>query len=238
MSERECGILYIVSTPIGNLEDLSPRAVACLRDADIVACEDTRRTGLLLSGLGFKKRLVSYHDHNAARRVPSLIRHLKEGLTVSLVSDAGTPGVSDPAYRAVRAAIDEGIDVIPIPGPSALLAALVVSGLPLDRFVFEGFLSPKRARRKNRLAELSSETRTMVFYESPYRIIAMLTDVMDVLGDREVSVSRELTKLFEETVRGPISSTLETMQESKPRGEYTVVVRGLSAKEKSCPENS
>ena len=238
MSERERGILYIVSTPIGNLEDLSPRAVACMRDADIVACEDTRRTGLLLSGLGFKKRLVSYHDHNASRRVPSLIRNLKDGLTVALVSDAGTPGVSDPAYRAVRAAIDEGIDVIPIPGPSALLAALVVSGLPLNSFVFEGFLPPKRVRRKSRLLKLAAETRTMVFYESPHRVIAMLTDVLEVLGDREVSVSRELTKRFEETIRGPVSSSLETMKESKPRGEYTVVVRGLPAKEKSCPENS
>jgi len=233
MKKTERGRLFIVSTPIGNMGDMSGRAVDCLKSVEIVACEDTRRTGRLLSRLGFKKRLVSYHDHNEAARSLSVVRALEDGLDVAVVSDAGTPGVSDPAYRVVRAAIDSGCEVIPVPGPSSLLSALVVSGLPLDRFVFEGFLPRKGAKRTKRLEFLSNEPRTIVLFESPHRIIRLLEEIIEILGDREVSVSRELTKLHEETVRGRASEVLETLKTRPPRGEYTVVVEGSSNKDSS-----
>lgn len=228
--KKKYGSVYIVSTPIGNMGDISKRALNCLKSADIIACEDTRRTGLLLSRLGFKKRLISYNDVNARKRLPMLLDHLANGNDVALVSDAGTPGISDPAYRIVRAALDSGVDVISIPGPSAVLAALVISGLPVDRFVFEGFLPQKGAARNKRLECLINEPRTMVFYESPHRIIKLLTSIQDILGDREISVSRELTKLHEETVRGSVTEVLDLLSLKKPRGEYTVVVRGIGKK--------
>ena len=224
------GCLYVVSTPIGNLGDISDRARSCLADVDIVACEDTRHSGRLLNHIGIKKRLVSYNDINAERRLGQLIDHLANGNDVALISDAGTPGISDPAYRLVRAAVNEDFDVISIPGPSAVLAGLVVSGLPLDRFVFEGFLPPKAGARNKRLEVLNIEPRTMVLYESPHRILKLLDAVLAILGNREVSVSRELTKLHEETVRGPVSDVLDRMNEKKPRGEYTVVIRGVGKK--------
>ncbi len=224
------GSVYIVSTPIGNMGDISKRALNCLESSDIIACEDTRRTGLLLSRLGFKKRLISYNDFNARKRLPMLLDHLANGNDVALVSDAGTPGISDPAYRIVRAALDSGVDVISIPGPSAVLAALVISGLPVDRFVFEGFLPQKSAARNKRLECLINESRTMVLFESPHRIIKLLTSIQDILGDREISVSRELTKLHEETVRGSVTEVLGLLSLKKPRGEYTVVVRGTGKK--------
>lgn len=225
------GRLYVVSTPIGNLDDLSPRAVECLSSVSVIACEDTRHTGRLLSRFNIKKPLVSYHDFNESHRAVSIVDRLSRGDDVAVVSDAGTPGVSDPAYRVVRAAVEGGFDVIPIPGPSALLSALVISGLPLDRFVFEGFLPPKGAKRSKRIEYLSSETRTIIFYESPHRICNLVEAILEILGDRELSVSRELTKLHEETVRGTASEVLDILRASKPRGEYTVVVRGLSKKE-------
>jgi 16S rRNA (cytidine1402-2'-O)-methyltransferase len=207
--------------------DLSPRAVECLSRVHLIACEDTRHTGLLLSRLGIKNRLVPYNDINERARTPLIMETLARGQDVALVSDAGTPGVSDPAYRVVRAAVDSGFPVLSIPGPSAVLAALVVSGLPLDRFVFEGFLPSKGLKREKSLAVLKNEPRTMVLYESPFRIINLLELVVSVLGDREISVSRELTKLHEETVRGLASEVLATLKNKKPRGEYTVVIRGL-----------
>ena len=227
--DSKLGILYIVSTPIGNMEDISTRASACLRDVSLVACEDTRRTGLLLSRLGMKKRLLSYRDSNAARQAPVIADHLVRGEDVALVSDAGTPGVSDPAYRVVRAAIEAGCDVIAIPGASALLSALVVSGMPLDRFVFEGFPPAHGAKRKKYLESLAHEERTIIFYESPFRVVRLLDLVFELWGNREVSVSRELTKLHEETVRGTVSDVLERIRDKKPRGEYTVVIRGWKA---------
>jgi len=227
------GRLFIVSTPIGNMDDLSTRAVECLKSVELVACEDTRRTGRLLSRLGFKKRLVSYHDHNETSRSLSIVRVLEDGLDVAVVSDAGTPGVSDPAYRVVRSAIDGGCEVIPVPGPSSVLSALVVSGLPLDRFVFEGFLPRKGAKRTKRLELLSGEPRTIVLFESPHRILRLLEEIIEILGDREVSVSRELTKLHEETVRGRASEVLETLKTKPPRGEYTVVVGGAANRDPS-----
>jgi 16S rRNA (cytidine1402-2'-O)-methyltransferase len=220
------GLLYIVSTPIGNMDDLSPRARTCLETVDVIACEDTRHTGLMLARLGIKKRLVSYNDINAERRLPLLTTYLEDGITVAVVSDAGTPGVSDPAYRIVRAAADMGIEIQCIPGPSAVLAALVVSGLPLDRFVFEGFLPNKGAARTKRLDLLKDEPRTIVLFESPYRIIRLLESILDVMGDRMISVSRELTKLHEETVRGMVSDVLSRLTQKKARGEYTVVLHG------------
>ncbi|MHB9030214.1 MAG: 16S rRNA (cytidine(1402)-2'-O)-methyltransferase, partial [Candidatus Latescibacterota bacterium] len=204
------GSLFIVSTPIGNMGDLSPRAVECLSSVHIIACEDTRHTGLLLSRLGIKNRLIPYNDINERARTPLIMDTLALGHDVALVSDAGTPGVSDPAYRVVRAAVEAGFPVLSIPGPSAVLAALVVSGLPLDRFVFEGFLPSKGMKREKSLAALKNEPRTIVLYESPFRIINLLELTLSLLGDREISVSRELTKLHEETVRGRVSEVLET----------------------------
>lgn len=227
MTVNACGCLFIVSTPIGNMDDLSPRALDRLRSVDLIACEDTRHTGLFLSRLGIKKRLVQYHDINETKCTLFLLETLSSGCNVALVCDAGTPGVSDPAYRIVRAAVEHGIPVLSIPGPSAVLAALVVSGLPLDRFVFEGFLPSRGMKRLKSLEALMNEPRTIVLFESPYRIINLLESVLSVLGEREISVSRELTKLFEETVRGSVSSVLEALKRKKPRGEYTVVIRGI-----------
>ena len=230
MLNSQPGILYIVSTPIGNMSDLSQRAIECLQSVDLIACEDTRHSGLLLSRLGIKKRLVAYNDINERERTPQIIRTLSDGMDVAMISDAGTPGVSDPAYRVVRAAIDSGFSVFSIPGPSAVLAALVVSGLPLDRFIFEGFLPSKGAKRRKSLETLLHEARTIVLYESPYRIIDLLELILSALGDREISVSRELTKLHEETVRGKTSEVLAELKTKKPRGEYTVVLRGIGEK--------
>ena len=227
--EFQTGILYIVSTPIGNLGDIAPRAVDCLRTVTAVACEDTRRTGLLLSRLGFKNTYISYNDVNAQRKVPRIIEMLKSGEDIALVSDAGTPGISDPAYRLVQAAVEDGIVINSIPGPSAVLSALVISGFPLDKFVFEGFLPQKGKKRETALERLKDEYRTIIFYESPYRIVKLLTQILAILGDRNVSVSREMTKLHEETVRGPVSEVLEILNSKKPRGEYTVVVRGADS---------
>ncbi len=221
------GKLFIVSTPIGNMDDISHRAVECLKSVETVACEDTRRTGLLLSRLGFKNKLISYNDINAKKRVARIISLLTKGYDIALVSDAGTPGISDPAYRLVKAAIETGILVLSIPGPSAMLSALVVSGLPLDRFVFEGFPPQKGSKRKKYILNLSSEPRTIILYESPYRILNLLSLIHEIMGDREISVSREMTKCFEETIRGRVSEVLEKMKKIKPRGEYTIVIRGL-----------
>ena len=221
------GKLFIVSTPIGNLDDMPPRAVDCLRSVSAIACEDTRRTGLLCSRFGFKNRYISYNDINASRRVDGIVNLLAEGGDVALVSDAGTPGVSDPAYRLVTAAIAADIDIVAIPGPSALLAALVVSGFALDRFVFEGFLPRKGAKRRNQLLSLKDERRTIVLYESPHRICDLLERIRDDLDDRDVSVSRELTKLHEETLRGKASDVLDRLDEHRRRGEFTVVIRGM-----------
>ena len=226
MLESEIGKLYIVSTPIGNLKDISQRAVECLRSVEAVACEDTRRTGLLLSRLGFKKKLISYNDINARKKVSLILSIIERGGDIALVSDAGTPGISDPAYRLVKAAVEKGLEIFSIPGPSAALSALVISGFPLDKFVFEGFLPPKGAKRIKSILNLKDEYRTIILYEAPHRIINLLESILEIIGDREISVSREMTKLHEETLRGPVSDVLEKMKTKKPRGEYTVVIRG------------
>lgn len=217
--------LYLVATPIGNLGDLSPRAVDVLKNADVVACEDTRITGKLLSLNAVSTPMVNYHEHNADKMRPVLTARLKKGETVALVSDAGTPLVSDPGHKLVADCIKEGIYVTAVPGASALLTALQLSGLPTRRFLFQGFLPPKSSARKTTLSELKNVPSTLIFYEAPQRMIETLTDMKEVLGDRNCSVSRELTKKFEQTVRGKISDILDLYaQNGVPKGEFVIVV--------------
>jgi 16S rRNA (cytidine1402-2'-O)-methyltransferase len=226
MSEEiQKGALYIVSTPIGNLEDITRRAVTILSSVDLIAAEDTRTTRVLLDHLGIRKALVSYFSYNERRRAGELIASLRQGSAVAVVTDAGTPGISDPAYVVIREAVEAGIVVIPVPGASALLAALIISGLPTDRFVFEGFLPVKKGR-KTRFEALAGETRTIVMYESPHRIEKTLREVLQFMGDRQVALVREVTKKFEEVRRGPVSRVCEEIKVRPPRGEYVLVVAG------------
>jgi 16S rRNA (cytidine1402-2'-O)-methyltransferase len=206
------GHLYLVATPIGNLEDVTHRALRILREADLIACEDTRHTRKLLDHYGVSKPLTSYHEHNEAARAQELVERLLAGASVALVSDAGTPLVSDPGYRVVAAAIAAGIPVIPIPGPSALVAALAASGLPTDSFYFGGFLPAKSGQRVRALEALREHPSTLIFYEAPHRILAALEDVEKVLGPRHVVVARELTKIHEEFLRGPVSEVRATLE--------------------------
>jgi len=228
MSEEiQKGVLYVVSTPIGNLDDITLRAVRILRSVDLIAAEDTRTTKILLDHLGIRKPLVSYFSYNERRRAGELIASLRRGDSVAVVTDAGTPGISDPAYVVIREALSAGIGVIPSPGASALLAALVISGLPTDRFVFEGFLPVKKGR-KTRFEALAGEERTIVMYESPHRIDKTLREVLLFMGDRQVALVREVTKKFEEVRRGPVSRVSEELRDRPPRGEYVLVVAGTS----------
>ncbi len=220
------GTLFVVSTPIGNLEDISLRAIRVLREADVVAAEDTRHTAMLLQHYGISRPATSLHEHNEDRKAPALVDRLRAGARIALVTDAGTPSVSDPGYRLVRAAVDAGVRVEAIPGASAVLAALVSSGLPTDSFVFAGFPPPKAAARDTWLEALRGERRTLVIFEAPHRILQTLEAALRVLGDRQVAVGRELTKLHEEVVRGPLSSVLGRL--APPRGEYAVVIAGES----------
>jgi 16S rRNA (cytidine1402-2'-O)-methyltransferase len=220
------GTLWLVATPIGNLGDLSTRAREVLGRADLVACEDTRRTGRLLAGLGIKVPLLSYFEGNELERLGHLLARLAAGDEVALVSDGGTPAVSDPGYRLVRACIDAGVEVLVVPGPSAAIAALVVSGLPTDRFVFEGFLPRKQGERLRRLEGLRHEPRTIVVFESPLRVQTLLRDVLVVIGDREMAVVRELTKLHEQVVRGRVSQVLARLGEGELKGEVVIVIGG------------
>lgn len=221
------GTLYIVATPLGNLEDVTFRALRVLREVPLIACEDTRRTVKLLNRYEIRTRMTSFHDHNKLQAGAGLLRRLKDGQSVALVSDAGTPGVSDPGYELVRDAVAEGLPVEVIPGPSALISALVVSGLPTDRFAFEGFLPNRPERRRKALAALSGEPRTMIFYESPQRIAAFLADASGAFGVRRACIVRELTKVHEEILRGTLPELLAEVsgRESVP-GEITVVVAG------------
>ena len=219
--------LWLVATPIGNLDDISPRALSVLASVDRIACEDTRRTGRLLSRHGIAARLVSYHEHNAGRVRPMLLRMLEAGGSVALVSDAGTPLISDPGYKLVRAALDGGIHVTGCPGPSALLLALILSGLPTDRFYFGGFLPPKAGPRREALAKLKSLDATLVFFESPRRLAASLADMAEALGPRPAAVARELTKLHEEMRRAPLDQLAAHYGDAgAPKGEVVVVVGG------------
>jgi 16S rRNA (cytidine1402-2'-O)-methyltransferase len=223
------GTLFVVGTPIGNLGDMTPRARETLARVALVAAEDTRRTGRLLAGLDIRRPMLSFFEGNERERVTQILPRLMAGDDVALVTDGGMPGVSDPGFRLVRAAAAEGIDVRVIPGPSAAIAALVVSGLPTDRFVFEGFLPKREGERMRRLDELAEDRRTIVCFESPARLRAMLRDLLIAMGDRRVAVARELTKLHEEVVRGTVSEILAGMSDSDLRGEVAVVIAGSPA---------
>jgi 16S rRNA (cytidine1402-2'-O)-methyltransferase len=227
------GLLVLVATPIGNLEDLSARAASVLAHADLVVCEDTRRTGRLLAAAGIGRRpLLAVHDHNEARSVGAVLRHLRAGEVVAVVTDAGLPGISDPGERLVRAAAGEGLEVRVVPGPSAAVAALAVSGLPTGRFAFEGFLPRRGSGRDERLAALADERRTIVLFEAPHRLARTLQDLTAALGtDRRVALVRELTKLHEETWRGTLGAAVDRCAAVEPRGEHVVVVEGATPPE-------
>ena len=220
------GKLYLVPTPIGNLEDMTLRAIKVLKEVDVVLAEDTRTSGKLLKHFEIATPLQSHHMHNEHKQVDSLVQKMKEGSTYALISDAGTPAISDPGFLLTRACVENDIEVECLPGATAFVPALVNSGLPNDRFVFEGFLPIKKGRQ-TRLLELAEETRTMVFYESPHKVLKTLTHFAEYFGeDRPVSVSRELTKLYEETVRGTLAEVLEHFNNKAPKGEFVIVVGG------------
>ena len=228
-SSAEVGTLYVVATPIGNLEDITLRALRILGEVDLIAAEDTRHTRKLLSHHGISRPLVSYHEHNQQRQAPHLLALLQQGRNIALVTDAGTPCISDPGYFLLQTLIAHAIPIVPIPGPAALVAALSVAGLPTDRFVFEGFLPPKGGKRRQRLEALREEPRTIVVYESPYRLLRLLQDLVTHLGpERRVVLTRELTKHFEETRRGTASTLLAELQGRTIRGECTVVIAGAA----------
>jgi 16S rRNA (cytidine1402-2'-O)-methyltransferase len=219
--------LYIVGTPIGNLEDITFRAVRILQNVDLIAAEDTRHTGKLLQHLQVRTPQISYHEHNRSSRIPELLEHLHSGKAIALVSDAGMPGISDPGYELVKACVEAGISVVPIPGASAAITALSAAGLPTDRFVFEGFLPAKGQQRREYLEVLETESRTLIFYESPHRLRETLQDLAQVWGsDRQIVLARELTKLYEEFWRGTIGDAIAHYQQREPQGEYTILVAG------------
>lgn len=222
------GILYIVATPIGNLEDMTFRAVRVLKDVDLIAAEDTRHTQVLLNRFEIGTALTSYHQHNERTKARQLVARLKRGASIALVSDAGTPAISDPGYRLVVEALDAGIRVIPVPGPSALTAVLSAGGLPTNEFVFAGFLPAKKQERRSKLHKLSGEHRSMVMHEAPHRLKECLDDLHDVLGDRRIVVAREVTKVHEEFIRGCVSQVIEELAAKEVRGEITLVVEGSS----------
>ena len=218
--------LYIVPTPIGNLDDITLRAVRVLREVDLILAEDTRTSSVLLRHLGIEKRLHAHHKFNEHATTAAVAETIAAGRTVALISDAGTPGISDPGFLLVRTCVEQGIEVETLPGATACIPALVQSGFPCDRFCFEGFLPQKKGRNK-RLRDLSSEERTMVFYESPYRVVRCLEQFAEVFGeDRRVSVSREITKKFEQTVRGTVAEVLGHFRTTEPKGEFVIVVAG------------
>ena len=220
------GILYLVPTPVGNFEDITMRALRILREADLILAEDTRTSGNLLRHFDIKNAMLSYHKFNEHQTVESVVNRLRGGETVAVVSDAGTPGISDPGFLVAREAIRAGIEVITLPEATAMVPALVSSGLPCDRFCFEGFL-PQKKGRQSRLKALATEPRTMVFYESPHRVVKALAQMIEVFGaERPVSVCREISKIHEESVRGTLAEALEHFQTNEPRGEFVIVVGG------------
>ncbi|WP_297198432.1 16S rRNA (cytidine(1402)-2'-O)-methyltransferase [Thermanaeromonas sp.] len=222
------GRLFLVGTPLGNLEDITLRALRVLKEVDLIAAEDTRRTRALLSYYNIHKPLTSFHHHNRKEKGPVLIRRLQEGQDIALVTDAGMPGISDPGEDLVREALGAGIEVIAVPGPSAVITALVVSGLPAGRFAFEGFLPRAGKERKERLADLAYEERTLILFEAPHRLTRTLKELLEAWGDRPVAVGRELTKKFETVFRGTLQEALKYFEETPPRGECTLVVAGAS----------
>jgi 16S rRNA (cytidine1402-2'-O)-methyltransferase len=218
------GVLYIVATPIGNLEDITFRAVRLLREADLIAAEDTRHSRKLLSHFGISRPLTSYFDHNKIFKGNYILEKLREGLNVALISDAGTPCISDPGYQLVRDAVAEGITVVPVPGPSAVIAALSAAGLPTDRFAYEGFLPNRQGKRREKLRSIGGEERVVVFYEASNRLEATLTDLLEVLGEREAVIARELTKIHEEFIKGNAAQLLESIRGRRIRGEVVLLV--------------
>jgi 16S rRNA (cytidine1402-2'-O)-methyltransferase len=229
------GILYVVATPIGNLEDISFRAVQTLKQVEIIAAEDTRHTKTLLERYGIATRLTSYHEHNEESKAHELVKRLLTGQSVALVCDAGTPAISDPGYRLVTEAIRAGVTVVPIPGASAVTAVLSAGGLPTDRFVFEGFLPAKKSQRMQRLEMLRGETRTVVFYEAPHRLKEALQDMQEILGDREMVLAREVSKIHEEFLRGRISEVSAQITDQL-RGEVTLVIAGSAGEQRPNEE--
>ena len=219
------GALYIISTPIGNLKDVTHRSLELLSDVDLIAAEDTRRTGVLLKHYDIKTPLSSFNSYNQVKKSDRLIARLQAGHDLALVSDAGTPGVSDPLYYLVKAALDKRVPVVSLPGPSAVLAALTVSGLPINRFVFEGFL-PRKKGRKKLIEELAQEKRTIVLFESPHRIVKTLNELYQVMGERKAVLARELTKIHEEVIRGTLGELAIKAEEQKLKGEITLVISG------------
>lgn len=225
MTEPRRGKLVLVATPIGNLEDMSPRAAAALREADAVMAEDTRRTGRFVED---RKKLYSCHDHNVKGRLPQIEEFLRQGATVAMATDAGTPGISDPAYRVVSLAIEAGADVTMIPGPSAVIMGLVVSGLPIHRFAFEGFPPVKKGKRLKRLGEMADYKGTIAYYTGPHHLHRLLTEMLQVFGNRRCCVARELTKIHEEVIRGTVSEMCARYSESSPKGEITLLIEGVA----------
>ena len=227
------GILDLVPTPVGNFEDITMRALRILREADLILAEDTRTSGNLLRHFDIKNAMLSYHKFNEHQTVESVVNRLRGGETVAVVSDAGTPGISDPGFLVAREAIRAGIEVVTLPGATAMVPALVSSGLPCDRFCFEGFL-PQKKGRQSRLKALATEPRTMVFYESPHRVVKALAQMIEVFGaERPVSVCREISKIHEESVRGTLAEALEHFQTNEPRGEFVIVVGGYEENRQS-----
>jgi 16S rRNA (cytidine1402-2'-O)-methyltransferase len=225
LRRRLVGTLYVVGTPIGNLEDISLRALRILGEVDLIAAEDTRKTRKLLTHFKIATPLTSYHEHNELTRLDELLSTLQQK-DVALVSEAGMPGLSDPGYELIKAAIARGIPVVPVPGPSALITALVVSGLPTDSFLYLGFLPRRQKERRQLLASVAGERRTLVAFEAPHRLLSSLADLKDALGDRRIALARELTKLHEEVWRGSVSRALIHFEENTPRGEFTLVIEG------------
>ena len=228
------GKLFVVGTPIGNLEDITLRAIRTLKEVDLIACEDTRRTQKLLNVYKIQTPSISYHEHNEMTRAPELVIRMEEGSNIALVTDAGMPVVSDPGFRLVHLAVRHGIRVVPVPGASAFVAALAASGMPVDKFRFLGFLPSKKGERRKALEELRDATKTLLFYEAPHRMVDMLKDVRDILGEREIVLAREVTKVHEEFVRGNVSSTLEYLKKRPIKGEITLLV----GKSEGAPEKA
>lgn len=225
MTNDSLGTLYLVATPIGNLADITHRALQVLKDVDLIACEDTRHTHKLLHHYGITTKTISYHEHNEQQRAAELLELLKQGSDIAVVSDAGTPSISDPGFRLVRAAIDSDVLVVPVPGPSALISALIAAGLPTDEFFFAGFLPSRSNARRARLNELRSVPGTLIFYEAPHRLATTLKDAYETLGEREAVVARELTKLHEEIRRGRLNElAMHYANEENPRGEIVVLI--------------
>lgn len=236
--DERTGCLYLVATPIGNLEDITLRALRILKEADQIACEDTRHTQKLLNHYGIAKPLVSYHEHNEMTRAPELVLAMERGAQIALVSDAGMPLVSDPGYRLVTLALRHRLAVVPVPGPSALLAALSASGLPNEEFLFAGFLPARSGERKRALERLRIEDRTMIFYEAPHRIEETLAAALEVLGDRPACLAREVTKMHEEFRRGTLSELAASLAERPARGEITLLIGPVPAEERAAQRDS